>query len=356
MLAALTLALAIAPATKAKAGGPPLPATPRILDSCGPPHDEREEPWVCAAIVDVSSLTPRPEGVVGRRRKFKPDRWTPVPLEKSGNNAQHSAHPFRNVLMIQTRAFVANVAAVKVFRDDKIVFDVSFPAHYHCDKEMHEDHSLEHCTYYVNLREIYRKDLPNGALLKIVVKLENQTTDYLWYTRVHRPLTLYRIGGSRVPVWIPAGLFGSNFRRTSPEGGVPFAVLPAGVAIGGKYHFAEGFHLGLSALALYTILPTTQVESSEAKEYPGGSMDFEPSPNAGGGSVDFVDDAGIDSDRTTRLSLLSLTVGGLVDVGGFLLVGGGAAWDFTSPRRTPSPIFIIGVGPSLLSLLQGGSQ
>ena len=127
-------------------------------------------------------------------------------------------------------------------------------------------------------REALEDDLNTSAALAHM---------HTFMTRVTRRLTLYRAAAGPVTLWFPVGIFGSNFQKVSPEGGIPFALMPTGVAFGGKVHFDNGFDIGLSGIALYTILPTNAVKRGSALEYPGGADAFEPSATAGGGSVDF---------------------------------------------------------------------
>jgi hypothetical protein len=163
-------------------------------------------------------------------------------------------------------------------------------------------------------------------------------------------VSLYWSMGGAIPFWFPVGLVGTNFQPIESGSGVPIAALPAGLAFGIKFELGRGFFLGASAFCNWSIQPQTG-GAAHALPYPGKGENVVPSPTRGGGSGHFAT-----GDTGNTITLKALAAGGLVDVGGYLLLGAAATVDFTRKEPAVTPIFVVGVGQRFLEFLSGDRQ
>jgi hypothetical protein len=115
----------------------------------------------------------------------------------------------------------------------------------------------------------------------------------------------------------------TNFKAT--EDGIPFASFPIGIAWGMRFFIVGDFYLGGSVMINYAIYPSTQNQTT----------------TAGGNS---------------SVNLQSGAVGGLLDVDGYLFVGGAYLAEFGANARSPGGMFVVGIGPRLLQWLQAAKQ
>src|SRR5690606_31644975 len=84
-------------------------------------------------------------------------------------------------------------------------------------------------------------------------------------------LAPYGIGGGSSTLWIPVGLFGTNFK--SSKEGIPFGAFPVGVASGVKVRPGKGtFYLGFSAMANWAIV--NEAASTDEEDTETQSGDF----------------------------------------------------------------------------------
>jgi hypothetical protein len=136
-----------------------------------------------------------------------------------------------------------------------------------------------------------------------------------------KKVSAYGFGEKQTAIWVPVGLFSTNFQRTGD--GIPLAAMPVGLAIGGKVSVANGFYFGFSTLASWLVHP--QVDND---------------PNAPESS-------------DGRFNLAALTIGGLIDIGDYAYVGYAYGFDFTRDGRDPGSMLVVGVAPGLLKLMKG---
>jgi hypothetical protein len=167
----------------------------------------------------------------------------------------------------------------------------------------------------------------------------------------HNITSLYWSMGGTIPFWIPVGLFGTNFQPINTGAGIPIAALPAGLAFGLKIRLGPNFFLGTSIFCNWSVQPRTG-ESLSALRYPGKGENIMPSPTRGGGSGQLPSGDVVGDSITLR----ALATGGLLDVGGYFVIGGAAAVEFTHGRPAVAPIFVIGAGYRFLQLLNGERQ
>lgn len=122
---------------------------------------------------------------------------------------------------------------------------------------------------------------------------------------------LYGRGG----FWLPVGLFSSNLR--SGDEGIPFAAMPVGIGWGARYHWSRNIFAGVSVIASWLVSPEL---------------------DAGG-------------KRTGSYAASGLTLGGVIDAGGYLLVGGAYGFDFRSGHENPGALLVVGPAPKLLEFV-----
>jgi len=169
----------------------------------------------------------------------------------------------------------------------------------------------------------FKKDLPDfvkaphGSLLRIECINSDGTIEKTFFLRrfdifleySYDPFDTRTIG-----FWVPYGLFGTNFEAS--ESGIQFATAPIGIAVGTKIYVNDKLYLGISGLGSWAI-----------------------TENSNSGS---------------NLDVKSIGVGGLVDFGSILYLGGMYSFDLTSNHNHPGPYFLIGIGSGLLNVLSVG--
>jgi hypothetical protein len=225
------------------------------------------------------------------------------------------------------------------------------------EKERIKDKKFNSCTEFKLKRNAMFKKVPNFGTFTVDIELtkEDQKTSKIKYTlNKHDVFVAYRSLGGLVPVfWIPIGLFGTNFRPLGDQTGIPIAAFPIGLAAGGKFEISREFYIGTSGFANWSIQPRV-TRDGEAQPYPGNGSGVDPSAQKGAGEGQFgaFDNGGSD------ITLKAMSVGGLVDVAGYVYLGGGVALDFTTisaenvAAPVTAPVFVFGLGPELFMLLR----
>ena len=153
--------------------------------------------------------------------------------------------------------------------------------------------------------------LPSGARLTVKVAYNNiETTRAL---RLSRRYSWYGTQG----LWMPLGLFGSNFDATNT--GATLAALPIGLAWGERIHLSDTFYIGGSVIGNYVIHPKVDLSGKDTGDF----------------------------------ALLSVSAGFLVDINNLVYVGGTYGWTFVSDTKDPGFMFVIGAAPGLLDIAKG---
>ena len=132
------------------------------------------------------------------------------------------------------------------------------------------------------------------------------------YFRWKKPYGLYN---NHAGFWIPIGLLSTNFSLGS--NGITLAPMPIGIAWGIKLYLNE-MYLGLSLAFNYTIHP---INDSTGK-------------------------------ATGAYSFTSFTPAALIDFNGYVYAGYGYGLRFDDISQSPGSLFVVGVGPALLSILK----
>jgi hypothetical protein len=140
------------------------------------------------------------------------------------------------------------------------------------------------------------------------------------YSRVRKPLH-FSVAGSALGFWLPIGLFGSNFKSNAD--GITLAALPVGIAWGGQmYAFNNNTdYIGLSGFGSWTIAPEKNSDGSNTGNY----------------------------------SLQGISGGFIFDIDGYVYLGGVLSGDLRSGAPGPTPLAVLGIGPSLLKVLKAES-
>ena len=171
--------------------------------------------------------------------------------------------------------------------------------------------------------------LDNGAVATVRIDYTPQAdgtrraSDTSYFT-LKNQWSWYGLASSGVGFWIPLGLFASNFKAT--QDGIPFAAFPVGIAVGGRLYIHNSFYLGPSAMVNYAIYASTQNQVAA------------------------------NSSTSSTVNLQSGAIGGLLDVGGYVYLGGAYLADFRSNGSSPGAMFVVGLGPQLLQFLQAAKK
>lgn len=157
----------------------------------------------------------------------------------------------------------------------------------------------------------------HGSLIGIEVVTSRDADPETRYARWRNGFSLPGLGHSGF--WIPVGLFASDLSRDAGTG-IPFATMPVGLAWGVQFNL-KNISLGVSAFASWMVRAST-----------------EESTDTGAG-----------------FTLQSLALGALINIGGWVAVGAGHAWDFGRADGVDDPgwFFTFGLGPRLINTIAG---
>jgi hypothetical protein len=160
----------------------------------------------------------------------------------------------------------------------------------------------------------------NGSLVTVRVVFGGSTSstqiENVRYLRLENRWSWYGIGRTNIGVWIPVGLFATDF--TARDGGLVFASFPVGVAVGGRaYPFGDNFYFGISAMFNWSIVSSASTATTPAST-----------------------------------TVQSFAFGGLLDFGSYVYIGSAAIVDFPENTARFTGTFVLGLGPGLLTLLQ----
>lgn len=165
----------------------------------------------------------------------------------------------------------------------------------------------------VGLRRL--DEFSNGTVLRLDIwtKSEPQTSVYL---RVRREWQSYGIAG----IWLPVGMFSTNFKSGRTAEGLAFAPSPIGLSWGKKRYTGpnENSYFGFSVIASWQFLPASDDDEDTAGSY----------------------------------NLRGLTTGVLFDLYDYGYVGLAYATDLGKGSEDPGAVLLLGVGPTLERVLK----
>jgi hypothetical protein len=153
---------------------------------------------------------------------------------------------------------------------------------------------------------------------------------YVAYFKLKNRFSLYGVAKTGVGFWIPYGLLATNFH--SNASGIPLGAFPVGLAFGARLYMPESSaYLGVSVMANWAVYGSTQSQTQT-----------QTMTNQSTGSV----------------NLQSISYGLLVDLSGYVYVGGAYVADYISGpgNKSPGLTFVLGVGPQLLQFLQSAKH
>ncbi len=156
----------------------------------------------------------------------------------------------------------------------------------------------------------------DGDLVQIQVGATN-VSDTLYNFRFIQTVSPYGVGNSHAYAWFPIALFSTDFK--SNTSGISLAAMPVGLAAGVKlYPFNNQFYIGGSGILNWLISPEKNATGTATGNY-----------NFAGG-----------------------TIGALIDINNLFYVGYAYGIDLTSAHNNPGNLFVLGVAPGLVQLLQ----
>lgn len=126
----------------------------------------------------------------------------------------------------------------------------------------------------------------------------------------------YGIAKSETLFWLPVGLFSTTFQSTAD--GIPFAALPVGGALGLKLYVSRDIYLGASVMGNWLVSPGKDAQGKPDNTY----------------------------------NLAGLTTGILFDLNNYIYLGYAYGFDLRSGGKHPGSMFVFGLGPGLLQLIQ----
>ena len=187
--------------------------------------------------------------------------------------------------------------------------------------------SADALTVEVPLSEL--EVLNNGAVVTVridytaQVEGERRASDVSYFTLGNR-WSWFGLANSGVGFWIPVGLLVSNFKTT--QDGIPLGTFPVGIAVGGRLYIRDSLYVGPSAMVSYATYPSTQNQATA------------------------------NASSSSTVNLQSGALGGLLDIGGYVYLGGAYLADLRSRGSSPGAMFVMGVGPQLVQFLQAASR
>lgn len=158
------------------------------------------------------------------------------------------------------------------------------------------------------------KDVPSQETVDVTVEytVAGVAHSGVVYAEVVRGIEPYRPRSEALPViWVPGALASTDL-GLSEDKGLAFVPLPVTAAVGVKVPFTN-------------------------RDYFGGSVILQWVPHGVISSGDF--------------NFTSFGVGGIIDIDGYLLLGGNATFDLTADGAV-TPGLVVGIGPTLLGMLQ----
>ncbi len=171
----------------------------------------------------------------------------------------------------------------------------------------------------IKLKEELGNKPKNGKLISIKIETDDGIRVIRWFRYINgwQP---YNFLDNGLGIWFPTNMYSTSFERS--ENGVKFTTMPIGFAIGGKYNISQNFYLGFSAALSYTL--------AKGEEYISES-----------------------SDEKKSFLLNDISIGPLVDFGGYFYLGYMKPINFTNQSTALKPQFVIGIGIEIPRILMG---